>query len=169
MILGVLAALAVEATVVPQSLEQLTDRANVVVRATVATQQSARAPGPAGIYTFTALRVVETLKGSAPEVVRVRQAGGTVGRETVQLSGDAARAPGEEVLVFLACRPEQTTCAVVGLAQGKFHLQAASDGSVQASRDFAQTEFVHGDPPSAGPEAYAVLAQRIRARVGATH
>jgi hypothetical protein len=167
MTLGVVAALAVAATVVPQSLEQLTDRATVVVRATVASQESARAPGPAGIYTFTELRVVETLKGSAPEVVRVRQAGGTVGRETVQLSGDASLAPGEDVLVFLSCRPEQTTCAVVALAQGKFHLQGATDGSVQASRDFAQTEFVHGDPPSAGPERYAALAQRIRARAGA--
>jgi hypothetical protein len=168
MILGVVAALAVAATVVPQSLEQLTDRATVVVRATVASQESSRAPGPAGIYTFSELRVVEALKGSPPEVVRVRQAGGTVGRETVQLSGDAVLAPGEEVLVFLACRAEQASCAVVGLAQGKFHLQPAADGSVQASRDFAQTEFVHGEPPSAGPEGYAALAQRIRARAGAT-
>jgi hypothetical protein len=168
MILALASALVLSATVVPQSLEQLTDRATHVVRATVVAQQSMKAPGPAGIYTFTELRVTEALKGSAPETMRVRQAGGTVGREAVQLAGDAVLAPGEDVLLFLSCKPEQTACSIVSLAQGKYHLGAAADGSMQASRDFAQTEFVHGDPPSAGPEAYAALAQRIRSRAGAT-
>ena len=168
MVLRVASALVLAATVVPQSLEQLTDRATHVVRARVGAQSSAHAPGPAGIYTFTELQVVEALKGTPPQVVRVRQAGGTVGREAVTLEGDAVLTPGEDVLVFLSCRPEQTACSVVGLAQGKFHLEGVKGGAVQASRDFAKTEFVRGAPPSAAPEAYAELAQRIRARAGAT-
>lgn len=56
---------------------------------------------------------------------------------------------------------------VVGLAQGKFHLQVGADGSVVASRDFHDVAFVRGTAPGAGPDAYAALARRIRAQVGA--
>jgi hypothetical protein len=150
------------ATVVPQTLDQLTDRADVVVRATVLAQRAERGDGPGGIYTYTRLQVAEALKGAPAGEVVVRQVGGTVGDSTLDLPGDARLAVGEQALLFLRCRPERPFCTVVGLAQGKYHL----DPDGRATRDFAQTAFVQGAPLSGAPAPYAELAQRVRARAG---
>jgi hypothetical protein len=159
--------LVLSATVVPQSVEQLTDRADVVVRATVLEQHAERAPGPAGIYTFTRLSLNERLKGSAPDEIVLRQPGGTLGAQTVELTGDAHLKAGEQVLLFLGCRPAVNYCTLIGLAQGKYHLEADVSGALQASRDFKGTAFVKGEPPSPGPEVYSSLAERIRSHVKA--
>ena len=158
--------LLLSASVVPQSVEQLTDRSTHVVRAQVATVQSAREPGPAGIYTRSTLSVSEWLKGKPLPSVSLRQAGGKIGAESVELPGDAALQPGEEVLAFLRCDPGADHCSLVGLAQGKYHLERDEKGAVQARRDFRQTAFVNGAPLSPGPEPYAALAARVRARAG---
>jgi hypothetical protein len=162
--LTALAALLLAATVVPQSVDQLTDRATLVVRATVLSSKAEHAPGPAGIYTFTRLQVAEALKGSAPAQLTLKQAGGTVGEKSVELPGDARLALGEQVLLFLVCRPAQPDCGLVGLAQGKYHLEAGADGKLVATREFKDTAFVGGAAPSAGPEPFAALAERVRAR-----
>ena len=165
MFVRALLVVALSATVVPQTLEALTDRSTHVVRARVQRQSSAREAGPAGIYTRSVLQVEEALKGAAASTLVVRQAGGTVGAEQVELPGDAVLREGEEVLVFLSCAPDKDACALIGLAQGKFHLAADGKGALQASRDFAQTSFM-GEALSPGPEPYAALAARIRARAG---
>jgi hypothetical protein len=162
-----LKALLLAATMVPQSVEQLTDRATLVVRARVGDRHAESAPGPAGIYTFTQLTVLETLKGRATETVTLRQAGGAVGDRKVTLPGDASFAPGEEVLVFLVCRSGTDTCSLVALSEGKFHVVRGAAGPAQVTRDFHDVAFVRGPALSPGPEDYAVLAQRIRQRAEA--
>lgn len=162
MVLCSLLAAALAATAVPQSIEQLTDRSTDVVEARVLSQHAAREEGPAGIYTRSALQVLQTLKGVARKELTVRQAGGTVGNAQVELPGDAALHPGERVLVFLHCPSGQDHCTVVGLAQGVFHLQGD-----QAARDLGSTAFVGGAPVAAGPEPSLPLLARVRARAGA--
>ena len=166
MVLHVLLALAASATVMPQTVEQLADRSTHVVRAVVVSRASAREPGPAGIYTRTTLHIEESLKGRAPKTVVVRQAGGTIGAESVELPGDAAFVEGERVLAFLNCAPGRDFCALVGLAQGKFHLVADAKGGFSATREFPHTTFAASPEPSRGPDAYAALARRIRQRAG---
>jgi hypothetical protein len=168
MFLSVVSAAVMAATVVPQSVEQLTDRATVVVRGTVEAQQSAFAEGVAGIYTFSQVRVTEALKGAPGVSIRVRQAGGTVGNKSVSLPGDAVLTSGEDVLLFLHCPAEKAECTVVGLSMGKYHLAPGADGAVAATRDFSQISFARGAAPSAGPERYDAVARRVRAQAGAT-
>jgi hypothetical protein len=155
-------ALAVAATVIPQSVEQLTDKSTEVVRAKVVRQVAAREPGPAGIYTRTTLKILEVLKGPASGELVVRQAGGTLGTESVELVGDAEFRDGEQVLAFLDCR-RGDHCTLIGLSQGKFHLEASAKGELQASRDFSKTDFL-GPPLSGASQPYAAIASRVRAR-----
>ena len=161
-----LVGLILSASVVPQTLEQLTDRSTHVVHATVTHIASAREPGPAGIYTRSTLNVSEWLKGAPLKNVSLRQPGGTIGVESVELPGDAILHEGEEVLAFLRCDVGADHCSLVGLAQGKYHLARDAKGTLQATRDFRQTAFVQGAPLSQGPESYAALAARVRAHVG---
>jgi hypothetical protein len=163
MLLRSLLAATFAATVVPQSVEQLTDKSTHVVEARVLAQQSAREEGPAGIYTRSTLQPLEALKGVVGERLLVRQAGGTVGNAQVELPGDARLQVGERVLIFLHCATERSYCTVVGLAQGVYHLDRG-----QAVRDFTATSFVGGAPLSAAPEPSAPLAARIRARARET-
>jgi len=162
MFVRALLAWALAATLIPQSIEQLTDKSTHVVRAKVVAQRSAREKGPAGIYTRTTLQVLETLKGPAEPELVVRQAGGTIGTESVELIGDAKLHEGEQVLAFLDCRWGDH-CTVVGLAQGKFHLEADAQGHLAALRDFSKTEFV-GKPLSGAAQPYAPIAAQVRAR-----
>lgn len=158
----VILALAFSATLIPLSVEQLTDRSTNVVRATVVSQHSEREKGPAGIYTRTTLHVLETLKGPTSTELVLRQAGGTIGTESVELPGDAKLREGEQVLAFLDCRWGDH-CTLIGLSEGKFHLEPDAKGALVASRDFSDTAFV-GEPLSGAPEPYAKLAARIRER-----
>ena len=167
MFVHALLTLALAATVIPQTPEQLTDRSTTVVRARVVSQRAAREPGPAGIYTRTTLRVEAALKGKAPATLVVRQAGGRLGSERVRLLGDAALKEGEEVLVFLTCRPGADHCALVGLAQGAFELIPDGAGGRLARRDFRDTTFVKGAPLTGQAQPYAALAEKIRAHVKA--
>src|SRR5207248_380315 len=64
--------LALCASVIPQSVEQLTDKSTHVVRATVTQKVSAREAGPAGIYTRSTLQLSEALKGRAPAALILR-------------------------------------------------------------------------------------------------
>lgn len=166
MVLRAVVALAVAATVIPQTVEQLADRSTHVVRAVVQSRKSAREPGPAGIYTRTSLKVEDVLKGQLGKTVVLRQAGGTVGTEQVELPGDGVLGEGERVLAFLNCAPGKDYCTLVGLAQGKYHLDSDGHGGFTATRDFRNTAFVNGPAPAAGPEPYAELARRIRAHAG---
>ncbi|MBS2029640.1 MAG: hypothetical protein JST54_17185 [Deltaproteobacteria bacterium] len=162
----VLAGLLLTASVVPQTVEQLTDRATHVVHAKVTRVVSAREPGPSGIYTRSTLNVSEWLKGPALKSVSLRQSGGTIGSESVELPGDAIFHEGEEVLAFLRCDAGADHCSLVGLAQGKYQLTRDANGKLQATRDFHETAFVKGAPLSGGPEPFDALAARVRARVG---
>ncbi len=99
------------------SLEELTRRADLVVHGEVLAQ-SVRKEGK-NLWTTTRLRVIDTLKGSAPgATLGFDQLGGSLDGRTVRIAGDASFAPGEEVVVFLARTPEGLV--LYGFSQGKF-------------------------------------------------
>lgn len=152
------------ATVVAVTPEGLADLSTDVVRGRIETQEVRAVEGTAGIATFSRLSVGERLKGKAPAKLVVRQVGGTLGRRSVELPGDARLAAGEEVLLFLRCDAGAPACTVVGLAQGKYRLEPMADGRLGASRDFSATTFV-GTPLTAGPEPWGALAARLKAHV----
>jgi hypothetical protein len=134
-----------EATVaLPMTLQELTSESTVVVHATVLARESSWDDTKSRIYTFTKLGVMRTLKGSVPnKEITIRQWGGTVGNVVMHVPGNATFKVGEEVVVFLSA--EEGLHFVVGLAQGKFRVQAEASGKKVATRDTSEIGFASWD------------------------
>jgi hypothetical protein len=112
------------------------------------------------------IQVSETLKGSPRKTVMVRQPGGVVGNIGQRVDGVASFDQGEEVVVFLARRPDDSF-VVQGMAQGKFRVERSSDG-----RDaFAIPQEVEADlveapgQSSAGLERRPLTLDELRAQI----
>lgn len=104
------------------SVEDLTARADVVVRGHV-TAQEARWTRGGRIVTTVHLAVDQALKGAPPSAIEIRHPGGRVGDIAQQVSGEVAFTDGEEAVVFLRQHlAGPGTYVVVGMSQGKFHV-----------------------------------------------
>jgi hypothetical protein len=131
-----LSASPVLATVVStEAIEQLTQKAPLIVRGTVKSTSSLWA-NPRTIVTRTQLQVDEVLKGSAPASITLQQPGGTVDGITAQVSGTAQFAVQESVVLFLEPLPrtaESTapvdTYIVLSLTAGKVSFAAPNPAS----------------------------------------
>jgi hypothetical protein len=110
-----------------QDVPELSRRADAVIRGTVLRSESRWSGDRRRIFTEVEIQVAETLKGSARKTVLVRQPGGVVGNIGQRVDGVASFKQGEEVVVFLARRPDDSF-AVAGMAQGKFRVERSSDG-----------------------------------------
>ncbi|MBF5041416.1 hypothetical protein FGE12_03380 [Aggregicoccus sp. 17bor-14] len=106
---------------------ELTAASDAVVRGTVRRVQSRWSGDGQRIVTDVEIEVAEALKGDPGHTVLVTQPGGRVGDVGQKVSGLAAFAPGEEVVVFLQ-RRGPSAFGVRGMAQGKFHVQRSADG-----------------------------------------
>jgi hypothetical protein len=111
----------------PLSIQQLTDRAQMVLHGNVA-RKSVQRDLEGRIYTRIELDVTETWKGrsNAPSFVIV-QSGGVLGEEAVLVEGQEDFAISEEVVVFLVLN-QRGEGLVIGLVQGKFKVTRDSDG-----------------------------------------
>ncbi|HMD84009.1 MAG TPA: hypothetical protein VKO18_04830 [Terriglobia bacterium] len=106
-------------TMVSMSMEQLTQASSDIVQARVVNQASEWNATHTQIVTITTLAVSQTLKGSAPSTVQVRQLGGTVGNMTVSVPGDVAFRPQGEYVLFLE-PADGSNYHVVGMTQGAY-------------------------------------------------
>jgi hypothetical protein len=111
-------------TLEPLTIEQLTERATVVVVAEttgVRTESKASPQGVANgfsIHTVADLRVTKVLKGQSPSARKVVTPGGRVGRKVVEVALMPEFAVGETSVLFL---DEQGR--VIGGAQGKLEVK----------------------------------------------
>jgi hypothetical protein len=129
---------------VPLSIQQLTDRANLILHGRVAAATVQRDP-QGRIYTRIELNVTEVWKGdSALKSFVIVQAGGVLGDEAVTVDGQEKFAIGEEVVLFLVLNARGEG-VVVGLAQGKFKVTTDARGEKSAHNRF------HGSPPTIAP------------------
>lgn len=102
-------------TLVLPTDEQLIGKSPLIVTARVLASRAVDVDG--GIWTETHLAVTETLRGAAPDVLTVREPGGTLGNRTTVIFGSAEYAPGETVLAFLTETPRgdhQTVDLLIG-------------------------------------------------------
>ncbi len=167
--LTAVAGVAGASVVIPLSIEQLAQKAEVVVRGRVTAQHADWTRG-GRIVTTTTLAVTEALKGQPDAQVEVRSLGGSVGGVGQQVAGEVHFASGEEVVVFL--RPtglQGGSYAVVGMAQGKFAVSTRAQGPV-ATQSLEGLGFVDepGQPVverAAEPLPLADLSARIRRAV----
>jgi hypothetical protein len=125
--------LAAGAVVIPLSRAELAARSDAVVRARVTSQATLRSPTTGRILTRSRLLVLQAYKGPARTEIELDQLGGTLNGATLAVPGDARLDRGEEVVVFLRCRPGEP-CSLTGLALGKYAVRAGEGGRRTAWR-----------------------------------
>ncbi len=142
------AAVAQATVVVSQSIEEMARSAPLVVRGTVG-QVQARWGEDRRIWTYAEIRVEESLKGTAPAVLLVRQPGGVIGDIGMRVFGAAQFKTGEQVLLFLESPPDEPNVFhPMGLSAGKVSFEKSKVGEVRAVRDLRGLAFYErGEEP----------------------
>lgn len=109
-------------TMVPLSVEQITDISNVVVRGVVTEIWTEPDPETKTIWTYAQVEVQEVLKGSPDtQVIVIEQPGGEFGEKKTTVEGVARFSIGEEGYFFVE---ELASGRLVstGMFQGKFNI-----------------------------------------------
>jgi hypothetical protein len=113
------------AMTVPQNLDELTDRAQDVVRGTVVSAHVEKHPELTNLHTVVVtLRVGETLKGAARETYSFRQYIWDV-RDRYDAAGYRK---GQELLLLMNAPSRYGLASPVGLEQGRFRVQRDRTG-----------------------------------------
>lgn len=121
----VLAAPAFATTVARLNLEQLVERADLIVQGQVQSVHSQWDQDRRLVFTFISIRVDEPLKGDRRKSVLIRQLGGSVGAIQMSVAGVPQFKNGERAIVFLK-RQDATTFQVVGMNQGLYEIVEGS-------------------------------------------
>lgn len=152
-------------SMVPVSVETLTNRAELIVQGQAARSWSEWNAQHSLIYTFTEFTVARTLKGGASRKVIVKQPGGTFGGVSQHVSGVRSWQAGEEAVLFLrASEAKDNTHVVVGLTQGAFRVDRLNSGEVRVSNGAPEVEFMQaaGEQSVSQPKTLQDLEMRIR-------
>lgn len=155
-------------TIVPMSLEKLTVSSTDVVEARAIDARSAWDADGKIIYTYTRFAVQRTLKGTAPNVITVKQMGGHADGYTQKVSGVRHWQPGEEAVLFLQpSTMNDGTLIVTGLVQGNFRMMREPSGEVTVSNGVPDVSAL--EQQTGGPVLYRgskmsiqSLEQRVR-------
>lgn len=147
--------------VVPMSLTQLVEAADIVVDATVEDVRSVESEG--GLERLVQLRVGATWKGRAEPVVFVRLAGGRIGRTETRVPGVPSLEPGDRMAFFLAAHP-RGGYSVLGLHQGALRAVSGPDGEARVLAP-ARVAGARGDVARV-PRRIDDLAREVRALAG---
>ena len=169
---ALLAAVAAQGTVaVRLGLGEMTGLAQRVVVGTVTDQWSETDPQSGLIFTYSVLRVSESLKGKREAELTVREVGGTDGDYAQQLVGGPRYGVGQEVVTFLEPTEDGSPFLMtVGLSQGLFRVAAdPSTGRKLASPTL--DDLVLAGPgvgaAEAGPRDLETFVDEIRGTVAA--
>ncbi len=169
LVLMLAASAASAASAVRASVEQLSQKSVLVVRAKCLSSEARFTADGATIETYVVLERLESIVGEAPAKMTVLCRGGTVGEKSLKVAGQARFKVGEEDVVFLRKDP-RGAWRVLGWCQGKFRVVRNPDtGAVDAVQDLAGLCFVKGKgetkPVSTKPLrlALADLVTRVKA------
>lgn len=121
------ASAAMATTVLYQDVAALSRTCDLVVRGQVIDLSSRWTADRRRIVTDVRVEVADTWKGSLRKTIIVRTPGGVVGDIGQRVDGLATFKPGEEVVLFLERRPDDSFI-VSGAAQGKFGVRRSADG-----------------------------------------
>lgn len=115
--------------IVPYTLAQRTQKAEVIVIAEVISMSSNWDDEGREIYTYITLRVVEKIKGNVEgNQIVLRHLGGIVGNVESRVSGMPQFARHEKVLVFLGRYPSSAYFGVMDWLEGKKTIQYNAAG-----------------------------------------
>lgn len=137
------AAAARATTVIPMSVEELTQAASHIVEAQAVSSRSAWNQQHTLIYTFTTFQVTRALKGAAAKTITIKQLGGSAEGYTQKVAGVHHAQAGEAALLFLrASAAGDGTYAIVGLVQGNFRMFRAGDGRIMVTNGISGAQAV---------------------------
>jgi hypothetical protein len=116
-------------TIIPVSVERLTNESSHVVEARIVSSDSRWNPQHTLIFTYTKVEVVKTLKGGSQSSLVVKQIGGSAEGYTQKVAGVRYAKPGEQSVLFLRPSAQQDgTFEITGLMQGNFAVQKSASG-----------------------------------------
>ncbi|MDP9160444.1 MAG: hypothetical protein M3O09_09480 [Acidobacteriota bacterium] len=121
-------------TVIPLSLEKLTQVSTLVIEGNAVESWSQWNASHSFILTYTRFQVQRTLKGQTSSTIVVHQLGGKLDGITQKVAGVRIWGAGEQAVLFL--RPGQFndgSFVVTGLMQGNFRLTKSQNGETQIS------------------------------------
>lgn len=155
-------------TIVPMSLEQLTTNSTDIVEVRAIDVRSGWDADRRMIYTYTRFAVRRTLKGTAPNVITVKQMGGHADGYTQTISGIQHWKPGDGSVLFLQpSTMNDGTLIVTGLVQGNFRMMHEPTGEVMVSNGVPDVSAL--EKQTSGPIQYRgakmsiqELEQRVR-------
>jgi hypothetical protein len=140
-----LATTALATVMVEVPLDEMIQRADVIVRGTVVASRArlVMREGALEPQTFTTIRVAEWLAGVGGDRVELRELGGTWQGGGLRYDGTPEYAVGEEVVVFLERRPEAPhDLRTFAMVQGKFTVRPGVPGVPDSvSRDLSGVAF----------------------------
>jgi hypothetical protein len=116
-------------TVIPPTFEQLVDQAQVIFQGTV-TKVNSEWIGEGAerhIATFVTFEVKDALKGAPGKSYTMRQFGGTVDGETMEIGDAPAFKVGDEDILFVENNGSQVI-PLVGIMHGRFHVRKDDAG-----------------------------------------
>jgi len=133
LVLSLLAPAALHAAVaVKLSLDDLAEHADVVVHATVKSNESRWDAAQRGIWTHHTIDVAETFKGEHQAAREFVTRGGVVGDIGQHVAGSGNFAAGEEYVLFL-WRDAEDRLQLVGMVQGA--LKVSGEGDERRARN----------------------------------
>ena len=118
---AMLAAPAFATTAVRLDLDQLVQRADLIVQGHVQSVYSQWDEERRLVFTYISIRVDESLKGERRQSILIRQVGGTAGTIQMSVAGVPQFKSGEMAIVFLK-RQDDSTFQVVGMNQGLYEI-----------------------------------------------
>lgn len=157
-----------------ESIEEMTQASEVIVRGTVLRAEAQWDEAHRSIWTYAEVKIAETLKGTAPMIVLVRSPGGEVGDVGQLVAGAPRFTVGDDVVLFLFRPPDDArSFGIHTLAAGKIDLKphlgrltALRDlrGLTQLERGAKQPEPIDAVENLGAAEKFLA---RVRAAVGA--
>ncbi len=149
----ILLSTAAQAVMAPMTQETLVDRADVIVRGYVISTQSVTGHEAGEINTVVDIRVLESIKGQAPEEFSLSVPGGSISGDFYFVTDYPAFEAGQEIVLFL----DDGLDKIVGQIQGKATLESGvvmetmldADDYVKSLKRLAQ-----GIEPAVDPDAH---------------
>ncbi len=149
------------ATLEKLSMDQLSQNATSIVRATVAGSYTSVINST--VYTHYTLRIAETWKGVAANEVLVP--GGTSGDLRQVFPGVPQLAAGSEYVLFLWKSSATGITHLVGLSQGLFQVDRQQDGSALATRAKIGEMMLDASGKKVADSAVTMVLTDMRSRV----
>jgi hypothetical protein len=151
-------------SVLPMSFDKIVDKAAIIFEGTCVDNRTERDPATNMIVTYTTFTVSDVIKGEVGSTHTVKQVGGRLPDEDKEFNVEAVPkfTPGKEYVVFLYGTSRSGFSSPVGLAQGRFWVEAGPDGRhVTNGRDFR--EMIADIPEADLPGAIAAVRRAPQA------